>query len=203
MIMCAEIKRIDCYDDKRFAKKVLAQHGAFVINEKVPCSVEIIGQDTALINCDNAEYFDLVINEFLFYAEHIRKFYANGELIKELAPLELFDISLADIQPSQFYVDEDKINAVKSFIKSADDIIVPLRRFGERYISLDGHTRLSVAVQNGYGKVKGFITQSDTQLIGFVKEAQKRSVFSPYDLKVLSHAEYDILWNKFCDDFLG
>lgn len=199
--MQTEIKRIDCYDDKRFSKKILRQHGAFIINGNVLCSVEITGSDTAVIHCDKPQFYDAVIEEFNFFSEHIRKYYADGKLIKEFAPLHVFDVFLSEIQPSQFYVDINKIKAVKVFIKSAAEIIIPLQRLGEKYVSLDGHTRLALAVQRGYKTVKGFISQSDINVDGFVAEAQKRSIFSPYDLKIVSHAEYDILWNKFCDDF--
>ena len=198
------IERIDGYDDERFTEKVLNQHGAFLIDGEVPGSVEITGSDTATVYCDNPDYYDLIIDEFSFYAEHICKFYDNcGKLIKEFPHLEIFNVSLNDIQPSQFYVDQDKISAVKSFIKSSDAVVIPLKRFGDRYISLDGHTRLALAVQNGYKEVKGFISSSDFDTTGFVNEAQKRKIFSPYDLKILPHAEYEVLWNKFCDEFLS
>ena len=202
--MQTEIKRIDCYDDSRFPKKILEQHGAFIIDGKITCGVEITGEDTAVIHCDKTEYFDELIDVFRFYTEHICKFYKeSGELIKEFPQIKTFNVALSDIQPSQFYVDEDKIKAVKSFICEPNDIVVPLQKFGEKFISLDGHTRLALAVERDYKQVKGFISQSDINVQGFVAEAQKRGVFTPYDLKALSHADYDVLWNKFCDDFFA
>ncbi len=201
--MQTEIKRIDRYDDKRFSKKILQQHGAFIIDGNVLCSVEITGPDTAVIHCNNPSYYDLIINEFRFYAEHICKFFADGILVKEFAPLKIFDIPVSEIQPSQFYVDEDKINAVKNFVNGPDDIIIPLQRLDGKYVSLDGHTRLALAVQRGYNSVKAFISQSDVNIEAFVSEAQKRGILSPLHLKVVSHSEYDILWNKFCDDFFA
>ena len=36
-----EIQRINSYDDARFAKNVLYQHGGFLIDSK-PCEVEIV-----------------------------------------------------------------------------------------------------------------------------------------------------------------
>lgn len=202
--MQTEIKRIDRYDDKRFSKKILQQHGAFIIDGNVPCSVEITGADTALIHCNNPRYYVLLINEFRFYAEHIVKFYdESGALIKEFPSVEIFDVVLNGIQPSQFFVDEDKINAVKNFVNCPDDIIIPLQRLDGKCVSLDGHTRLALAVQRGYNSVKAFISQSDVNIAAFVSEAQKRGILSPLHLKVVSHSEYDILWNKFCDDFFA
>lgn len=197
----SEIKRIDSYDDNRFSEKVLYQHGGFLVNG-VPCSIEITNKDTAVVYCNTEESLEEVIEQFRFYAEHICKFYdGSGKLIKEFPPQKIFEVSLNDIQPSQFYVDEDKLIAVNTFIKHSADIIIPLYRFGEKYISLDGHARLALAVQRGYKNVKGFIAQCDFQVLDFVKEAQKRGVYSPHDLKIITHSQYKILWDEFCDNF--
>ena len=81
------------------------------------------------------------------------------------------------------------------------DVIIPLVDYGDRYISMDGHTRLSVAIDKGFKSVKGIIVQGDDYLYKFVEEAIKRNVKTPYDLEVLSHEDYDIKWNRFCDEF--
>ena len=80
-------------------------------------------------------------------------------------------------------------------------VIIPLVIYGDRYISMDGHTRLSVAIDKGFQTVKGIITQGDEWLYKFVEEAITRNVKTPYDLEVLSHEEYDIKWNRFCNEF--
>ena len=70
----------------------------------------------------------------------------------------------------------------------------------ERYVSLDGHTRLSVAVDRGYTSVKGFLADGGDWVQKFVHEALLRGILTPYDMQVLSHSEYDLKWNKFCDE---
>ena len=115
--------------------------------------------------------------------------------------MDIFYIDIKDIQPSQFYVDEEKVKAIESFIKSEEDIIIPLTKIGDTYISEDGHTRLYYAVSKGFTKVRGFITSPGDYTGEFAEEARKRKVFSPYDLKLISHEEYKIKWHKFCDDF--
>ena len=42
-----DIERINDYNDPRFPKEVLNQHGAFVADGKYPCSFRIIGETTA------------------------------------------------------------------------------------------------------------------------------------------------------------
>ena len=77
---------------------------------------------------------------------------------------------------------------------------IPLIEADERYVSLDGHTRLSVAVDRGYTSVKGFLADGGNWVQKFVHEALLRGIHTPYDMQVLSHSEYDLKWNKFCDE---
>ena len=196
-----QIRRIDSYDDERFSTQVLHQHGAFVVNNSLVYEVEIISQNEAIIRGDEKIYKE-VIEEFRFFAEHITKFYdKEGNIVIEFKNIPTIDVSIDRIQPSQFYVDLTKKMAVESFINMEMDVIIPLVEYGERYISMDGHTRLSVAIDKGFKSVKGIIVQGDEWLYKFVEEAIKRNVKTPYDLEVLSHEEYDIKWNHFCDDF--
>lgn len=198
-----EIQRINTYNDKRFSQKVLHQHGGFLA-EAQPFSVEIISVFEAVISGEPKEYYPQIIEEFRFYAEHISTFYdEKGDLVAEFPKVELFDVDLKDIQPSQFYADEEKVQAVSSFIHGSEDIIIPLMKYGRRYLSLDGHTRMYAAQNMGFNWVKGFLTSADAYIFDFAKEAQKRGVFTPYDLTLLSHEDYCIKWHKFCDDFFA
>lgn len=199
--MKTQIKRIDSYDDARFSTQVLYQHGAFVVNDSLTYEVEIISGNEAIIRGDERFYRD-VIEEFRFFSEHITKFYNKGRnLVVEFQDVPTIDVTIERIQPSQFYVDSTKKKAVETFINTKEDVIIPLVKYGDRYISMDGHTRLSVAIDKGFQSVKGIIVQGDEWLYKFVEEAITRNVKTPYDLEVLSHEEYDIKWNRFCDEF--
>ena len=90
--------------------------------------------------------------------------------------------------------------AVSDFINNPQDIVIPLVKRNGNYVSLDGHTRLSVAIDRGFKCVKGFITDGGNWVDVFVNEAMKRGIKTPYDMKVLEHEEYDVKWNKFCDE---
>lgn len=196
-----QIKRIDSYADDRFSKQVLCQHGAFVVNDSLLYEVEIISKNEAIIR-GNEKFYGEVIDKFRFWAGHITKFYdKEGNIVVESNDIPTIDIAIEKIQPSQFYVNLVKKQAVENFIRVEDDVIIPLVEYGERYISMDGHTRLSVAIDKGFKTVKGIVVQGDDWLYKFVEEAIKRNIKSPYDLKVLSHEEYDIKWNQYCDEF--
>lgn len=198
-----QVKRIDSYEDDRFSTQVLNQHGAFVVNDTLLYEVEIISTREAVIRGDE-RFFKEVIEEFRFFAEHISKFYdKDGNIVTEFDAIPVVDVLIERIQPSQFYIDLSKKRAVESFIHTEDDVIIPLVKYNDRYISMDGHTRLSVAIDRGFKAVKGIIVQGDEWLYKFVEEAVKRNIKSPYDLEILSHEEYDIKWNHFCDEFFS
>lgn len=200
--MSNKIQRINTYEDHRFDEDILRQHGAFVVDEKYKCSFRIIDKDSAIVFFDKEIDVIKLIEEFRFYSEHITNFYdENMNLIKAFPSLELFQINLEDIQPSQFFVDIEKVEAIEGFVKSWEDIYIPLAKIKDYIVSEDGHTRLYYAATKGYSKVWGFFTEPGDYTEEFAKEARKRKVYSPYDLKLLTHEEYKLKWHKFCDDF--
>ncbi len=198
-----EIKRIDVYTDERFSQKVLDQHGCFLV-DGVPCEVEVFSDFEATIRGGSREAYPQLIEEFRFFTPHITKFFDdNGELITKYPPVPIFKIPVAEIQPSQFFIDEDKIAAIRSFIHSPQDIIIQVMKHQGRYISLDGHTRLYYAVLEGWDIVRAVEAEVSADILGFVKEAQKRKIYAPKDMELVSHSEYEDKWNRFCDAYLG
>lgn len=198
-----DIQRVDSYDDDRFEKEVLRQHGAYVVNGK-PCSFSINGRDSAIMIWHGEGRVEPIIDDFRFYAEHITKFYnENGKLIKEYPAVETFEVEIDSIQPSQFYVSRDKLSAIATFINSGDDVVIPVLK-GEsgRYIAMDGHTRLYYAGIKGYDKVRAFIAADSEMTRAFAKEAAKRGIRKISDMKEVSQNEYVEKWYAFCDDFV-
>lgn len=196
-----EIKRIHSYKDQRFSDKVLLSHGCFLV-EDIPYEVEIISDFEAIIRGAKREWYVKVIEEFRFYTPHITRFIDDcGHMIKEYPKVPLLTLFLDQIQPSQFYVDEDKLAAISTFIYQPEDIIIQVMPFEDRYISLDGHTRLYYAVMKGWDTVRAIKVVSDDYIYGFVKEAKRRSILSPKDMVLVSHEEYVEKWVRFCEDF--
>mgnify|MGYP003472302551 FL=1 len=196
-----EIKRINSYDDNRFSQTVLHQHGCFLADGK-SYEVEIISDYEAVISGENQTGYSEIIEEFRFYTPHITRFYnREGQIVKEYPRAPLLTLCLDQIQPSQFFVDEDKIAAVSSFIHKPQDIIIQVLPNEDRFISLDGHTRLYYAVMKGWECVRAVVESSDGWVYKFVTEAQKRGIYTPKGMALVSHDEYEEKWNRFCDDF--
>ena len=198
-----EIKRINSYDDNRFSQTVLNQHGCYLA-DGMPYEVEIISDYEAVISgVDQAVYAE-IIEEFRFYTPHITRFYnRDGQIVKEYPRAPLLTLCLDQIQPSQFFVDEDKIAAISSFIHKPQDIIIQVLPNEDRFISLDGHTRLYYAVMKGWECVRAVVESSDDWVYKFVTEAQKRGIYTPKEMTLVSHDEYEEKWNRFCDQFFA
>lgn len=139
-----KVVRINSYQDKRFSPKVLNQHGAFLVDDTYSCEFGIIDDDTAIIKYHDLNNIDIIIDKFRFYAEH---------------PIEQMWIEISKIQPSQFYISKDKV-----IINNESDVIIPLIKFNDRYISLDGHTRLYIANKKNFNKIHGFFTETDNYI---------------------------------------
>ncbi len=197
------ITRVNTYDDPRFSPEALCQHGCYLVDGE-PCELLIIAEDTALVTCAEKTALPALIGEFRFHAPHITRFVdEHGALVLAFPPRELLTIAISDIQPSQFFVDEDKLAAVATFIHAPEDIIIQVLPCQGRYIALDGHTRLFLAVQHGWDRVRAVTEPADESIFDFVAQAQRRNIHTPADMTRLSHAEYDVQWNRFCDDYFS
>ncbi len=198
-----EIERINTYADPRFPGEVLLEHGAFLIDGR-PCGFKIRDGNSATVFFDGPQDLTPAMDAFRYYAEHITVFYKeNGEKLAEYPPVDIRTMPLEDIQPSQFFVDGDKLRTVASFIRSGDDIVVPVifdRRTG-RTVSLDGHTRLYYAYTQGFEKIRVFEMRTDDTILDFVDEARRRGVFCVRDMKALPHGDYVREWDGFCDQY--
>lgn len=198
-----EIQRINTYRDSRFSQRVLFQHGAYLLDEK-PYEVEFCSAFDVILRGPNPECYHALIEEFRFHAPHASNFYdEKGNLLKAYPLPQLLSLSLEDIQPSQFYVDEEKLAAVGQFIQSPEDVIVQVHPYGNRYFSLDGHTRLYYAWLRGFPSVKAVEVPESPYILDFVDQAQRRGVYAPKDLMLLPHRLYEEKWNAYCDSYFS
>lgn len=198
-----EIERVDVYEDGRFSQKVLYQHGCFLVRG-APYEVEIVSAVSAVVRGSDQSVFPQLIDEFRFYTPYITRFFdEQGKLLAAYQPVQRFPVSLSQLQPSQFYVDRDKVTAIATFVRSWEDIVISVLPMGERYIALDGHTRLYYAVSKHWDQVYAVCHTVDDSIYDFVREAKRRGITSPQDLELLEHEEYDSKWNHYCDNYFS
>ena len=192
-----EIKRVTEYNNPLFSQIVLNQKGAFLIDEE-PYEIEIISSDSASVKGKNRENYKKLIEYFRYYSPHINNFFdENNKKIISFEKKPVLTLEVDKIQPSQFYIDEDKVNALENFIKNSKDIVIQVVKSDKEYICIDGHTRLFIAF------LKNFKTEFDDDTNYFVFQAKKRNIFTIKDLKLVSHSDYKKLWLNFCESYFN
>lgn len=175
---------------------VLTDNAAFYY-EFVPNSAE------ALILCDSLEYVEEVIQEFRFYNFHITVFYNQDHtLYRSFDPVFTFKLPIKIIQPSQFFIDEEKLKVIEEYIQP-EEIFIPVTIIHDEYVCLDGHTRLFYLYKNDSKMVNVYMDKPFPYIQDFIYLAKENNIFNISGLKLLSHEEYDIYWNGFCDDYFG
>ncbi|MFR8494439.1 MAG: hypothetical protein ACLVCL_00285 [Parvimonas micra] len=198
-----EIKRVTEYNNPLFSQIVLNQRGAFLIYEE-PYEIEIISSDNAFVRGKNRENYKKLIEYFRYYSPHINNFFdKNNKKIISFEKKPVLTLEVDKIQPSQFYIDEDKVNALKSFIKNSKDIVIQVVKSDEGYICVDGHTRLFIAFLKNFKTVHAIETEFDNDTNYFVSQAKKRNIFTIKDLKLVSHSDYKNLWLNFCNSYFN
>ena len=121
--------------------------------------------------------------------------------------MRLETLTLRDIQPSQFWISEGKLEEIAKWFDPND-----LSNFEPITIKLldgipmmtDGHTRAVAAIRAGLERVP-LVWEPDEwdwdMYRACVQACRARGVASPYDLveRVVPVWEYQTLWNDWCD----
>ena len=118
------------------------------------------------------------------------------------------EIEIDALQPSQFSVDREKCAAVGHFISSAASLVIPVMPLPEGGVCvLDGHTRLYEAWRRGLRKAMVFdcevSAQTQENMLGIVRETQKRKIYHICDLALYSPEEQKEKWHDWCDAYFS
>lgn len=170
-------------------------------------------------------------DSFLFFINSVvqQMFKENDELVFEcddcdwaaMQLLSLFDmqmgksyntyirnIKLLDIQPSQFYISQEKINKIKEWFQPKDLSSfepIPIKKLNGNIIFTDGHTRAWVAYEVGLTEVPVIWDEDDLDWELYQKcvdACLERGVRTIADLKqrIISSEDYVLKWDYWCDE---
>lgn len=121
--------------------------------------------------------------------------------------MNLDELELRDLQPSQFFISERKLEEVKGWFRH-DDLSsfepLPVKMLDGMAVLTDGHTRAVAALQAGLEAVPLVWDQDELDWEMYrrcVQECRSRGITSPYGLlgMIISEQEYDEKWNRWCD----
>ena len=164
---------------------------------------EIKGHEVTLYT-NSSQYIDQAIEEFLFYSSFITTIKDKDEnvlLTRTAAKPYLLEIS--KIQPSQFFINEKKLESCKKWIKCPEDVLIPIVQKEDKTISLDGHTRMRAALDLGYASIYVYPDEYDDTIFLFVDEAVRRQIYRVSDMEIVDAKEYTQKWDKFCDNLFA
>lgn len=172
------------------------------LNESIRYDFEIMNHKEAILHTKAELCPKEVIEEFLFYSGFISQIKTvNGEFIYHQPPKNVMKQPLDCIQPSQLYVNEEKLKRLLTWINDPRDIIVPVIQLNEQYVSIDGHTRLKAAELLGFHEIYIYLDDFEVYIEDFVHFCQNEQKYSIYDLSIISDEEYQIKWCTFCEAY--
>jgi len=121
--------------------------------------------------------------------------------------MEIGGLGISDIQPSQFYISEEKIKQIEQWF-DADDLSgfppIPVKILDGIPVMTDGHTRAVVALRAGITEIPLTWEEDDLDWEMYrkcVTACRQRKIFSPADLvnRIVNAGEYREKWDQWCD----
>jgi len=197
-IIRANINDTDMFDTKELG------YGAccFYTEDKLNHYYFKIHGREATLYTNSEKHINEAIEEFLYYSNFIICIkMPDGSILRKQEPKSLKLLDILSIQPSQFYINEKKLSSCKEWIKDSKDVMIPVANINGRVVSLDGHTRLRAANDLGYTEVYTYLDDCSEYIESFVDKAIDRNILNVLDMLILSDEEYDLRWNKYCEDY--
>ena len=117
-------------------------------------------------------------------------------------------VNIRDLDPTQLYLSEKKLQDIQMLYQSVDLINVDpisILAFGNRFLITDGHHRAYQALLIGQDTISAeFDRDGGDELYHLYAQAcEKRKIYSLLDLKnhILPQDEYEAKWYNWCDGF--
>lgn len=163
-----------------------------------------INKQEATLYMSEEQFVDEAIDEFVFYSGFVTTIRnSDGRVLKERNVGKLAPCLISEIQPSQFYISELKLQNCKKWLTNQSGLMIPVVVKDGKTIALDGHTRLRAALDLGFETAQIFSEEYDDYIFTFANEAIRRGIRSVSDMEIVSAEEYKIKWHKYCDDIFG
>jgi len=114
---------------------------------------------------------------------------------------------IMDIQPSQLYINEEKLKYIRQRYAGHSETIppIPIKKIDKDIILTDGHTRAFAAYQAGIEKIKVCWDSDELDWYSYkicVNWCKEEGINSIADLegRIVKPSDFDILWIKRCKE---
>jgi hypothetical protein len=118
-----------------------------------------------------------------------------------------FVMSLDDIQPSQIYINKEKLDEILKSFDPASFEPLPIIQIEDKTVLTDGHTRALVAYLDGMTHIPVYWDEDELDLEAYSISVQwclDEGIFTIADLKdrIVSPEEFQTLWIDRCTEML-
>ena len=115
--------------------------------------------------------------------------------------IDIHSLKIRDLQPSQFYISNEKIENIKKWFDPKDLSnfeSIPIKQLDGEIVITDGHTRLVVALLSGLESVPLIWDEDDLSWDMYqecVKECKKQGILSPINLlkRIVSNSSSSVI----------
>ncbi len=112
-------------------------------------------------------------------------------------------LPIAQIQPSQFYLSQEKLDRISIDFDQQELEALPVKRMDGKVFFTDGHSRAFKAYQAGLSHIPIYYDRDELNWDFYrycVQACQERGIFSIADLqnRILSKEDYQIHWLDWC-----
>lgn len=117
----------------------------------------------------------------------------------------MFQMKLDSVQPSQLYINSEKLRYVMRHLRSKPDFIkpIPVKKLGNQVVLVDGHTRAFAAFLLGFSEIPVLWEDEELDWDEYevcVRWCKEEGIHAISDLKnrVVSPKDYQVLWLDRC-----
>lgn len=113
-------------------------------------------------------------------------------------------VKASKLQPSQFCINEEKLNALTKEFNMDLFEPVPIKKMGQDTVMMDGHTRTCYLIQQGFKKIptveEPSVLNWDAYTIN-VRDCKEKGIRSALDLVncIVPSEIFQQNWDKYCD----
>ncbi|MCF7811331.1 hypothetical protein K9N50_10140 [bacterium] len=120
--------------------------------------------------------------------------------------MDLFRMAIANIQPSQLFINKDKLKHISEKYAGCFDKLspIPIVKLGHEIIYTDGHTRAYAAYKAGVDEISVYWDKDDLDWHSYdicVSWCKKEGILTIADLsdRIVKPDDYKILWIDRCE----
>lgn len=115
-------------------------------------------------------------------------------------------LPISKLQPSQLYISDGKLRLAKEWFDKSDITsmdAVPIKKFEDKHLMTDGHTRAVLAFLNGFTEILCYFDLEELDMEAYMKDidwCNEEGVYGIADLakRIVAHKDYEVLWRKRC-----